>query len=145
MSVLYGILVVLHIFVCLFLIVVILLQAGKGAGLSAMFGGASDSMFGGQGAAKPLSVLTTIIAALFMVTCLSLSYMTRSAVSNSVTDSAPSIPGMPMQQGQPVQAPARVPAPAAPTQSAPAAPAAPVKAAPASPAPAAPAAPAQNK
>jgi preprotein translocase subunit SecG len=140
MSVLYGILVVLHILVCLFLIVVILLQAGKGAGLSAMFGGQSDSMFGGQGAAKPLSVLTTIVAALFMVTCLSLSYMSRSTITNSVTDTTPNIPGMPMGQGQPVQAPNRAPA-----QNAPAAPAAPVKTAPTAPAPAAPAAPAQNK
>ncbi len=93
MGILFGVLVGFHILFCLFLILVILLQSGKGAGLSGLFGSGGDNLFGGQGPDRIFSILTTICAVMFVVTSLSLSYMTRANISTSVTDKPLSIPG----------------------------------------------------
>jgi preprotein translocase subunit SecG len=62
--------VVLHIFVCLFLIAVILLQAGRGQGLSwGVFGGSPQSILGTKSASF-LTRVTTICASFFLVTCI---------------------------------------------------------------------------
>ena len=64
---------ILHVFVCVFLVVVVLLQSGKAADLAGAFGGmGSQTAFGPRGTATLLSRWTTIAAALFMVTSLSL-------------------------------------------------------------------------
>ena len=64
---------VFHFIICIFLIVVILLQAGKGADMGATFGaGGSQSFFGARGAATFLSKLTTAAAIGFLLTSLSL-------------------------------------------------------------------------
>ncbi len=70
----------IHVIVCLFLVVVVLLQSGKAADLAGAFGGmGSQTVFGPRGSATVLSKATTIAAALFMITSLSLSIMaTRS-------------------------------------------------------------------
>jgi preprotein translocase subunit SecG len=70
----------IHVIVCLFLVVVVLLQSGKAADLAGAFGGmGSQTVFGPRGSATLLSKATTIAAALFMVTSLSLSILaTRS-------------------------------------------------------------------
>ena len=66
---------VIHIIVCLFLILVILLQAGKGGGMGAAFGGAgSQTVFGGRGAATFLSKVTSVMAFLFVFTSMILAY-----------------------------------------------------------------------
>jgi preprotein translocase subunit SecG len=66
----------IHVIVCLFLIVVVLLQSGKAADLTAAFGGqGSQTVFGPRGAGTALSRATTIAAGVFMVTSLSLSIM----------------------------------------------------------------------
>jgi preprotein translocase subunit SecG len=66
----------LHVVICLFLIVVVLLQSGKAADLAGAFGGmGSQTVFGPRGSATVLSKATTIAAVLFMVTSLSLSIM----------------------------------------------------------------------
>lgn len=63
-----------HYLICLFLIVVVLLQSGKAADLAGAFGGmGSQTVFGPRGSATVLSKATTIAAALFMVTSMSLS------------------------------------------------------------------------
>ena len=69
-----------HYVVCIFLIIVVLLQSGKAADLAGAFGGmGSQTVFGPRGSATVLSKATTIAAGLFMVTSLSLSIMaTRS-------------------------------------------------------------------
>jgi preprotein translocase subunit SecG len=68
--------VVLHVFVCIFLICVVLLQRGKGAEIGAVFGGgASTTVFGSRGAGSFLSRLTTLAAAIFMITSLGLAYL----------------------------------------------------------------------
>jgi len=69
----YSILVVLHIIVSLGLVLVVLLQAGKGTGLAGAFGGGGGAMgavFGGRGAATFLSKLTTVLAVAFFISCL---------------------------------------------------------------------------
>src|SRR5260221_14253335 len=66
----------LHIIICFFLIIVVLLQSGKAADLAGAFGGmGSQTVFGPRGSATVLSRATTIAAALFMITSMSLSIM----------------------------------------------------------------------
>lgn len=65
---------VVHVIVCTFLILVVLLQQGKGGGLSAMGGGGAQ-VFGGSGAGNFMTRLTAICAAIFMLTSLSLAYL----------------------------------------------------------------------
>ena len=88
---LFTLLHLLYIPVCLFLILVVLLQTGKRADLAGAFGGGgSQTAFGARGAATLLSKLTTIMAILFMITALSLAIMTsrRSSSGGSVMDDA---------------------------------------------------------
>ncbi|AKT37506.1 preprotein translocase subunit SecG [Chondromyces crocatus] len=66
---------IVHVFVCLFLILVVLLQQGKGGGMGSAFGGASAQVFGGRGAGNFLTRLTAICAAVFMATSMSLAYL----------------------------------------------------------------------
>jgi preprotein translocase subunit SecG len=64
----------IHVIVCLFLIIVVLLQSGKAADLAGAFGGlGSQTVFGPRGSATVLTRATTISAILFMITSLSLS------------------------------------------------------------------------
>src|SRR5215831_2062331 len=66
---------IVHVFVCLFLILVVLLQAGKGGGMGIAFGGAgSQTVFGSSGAGNFLTKLTSITAAVFLVTSLGLAH-----------------------------------------------------------------------
>ena len=70
---------VLHVFVCIFLVAVVLLQRGKGAEIGAVFGsGASSTVFGSRGAGNFLTKLTTGCAVIFMLTSLTLSYISTS-------------------------------------------------------------------
>ena len=79
---------VFHIIVSLFLIVVVLLQTGKGAEIGAVLGGAgSQTLFGGSGGGNVLSKLTVYAAVLFMVTSVGLTYMHGAGKSESVMDS----------------------------------------------------------
>ena len=64
-------LLIVHVIVSLVLIAVILLQAGKGGGLSDAFGGASQQLFGTKSSAF-LNKATSVCAVLFLITCLSL-------------------------------------------------------------------------
>ncbi len=68
------IIVLIHILVCFALILIVLLQAGKGAEMGAAFGGASQTLFGSAGAMGFLSKLTAVAAAIFMVTSLLLTF-----------------------------------------------------------------------
>src|ERR1700731_2098834 len=70
---------IIHVFVCLFLMVVVLLQQGKGGGMGAAFGGgASQQVFGGRGAGNILTRATAVCAAIFMLTSVSLAYVSSS-------------------------------------------------------------------
>jgi preprotein translocase subunit SecG len=83
----FILLTVIHVIVCLFLIIVVLLQSGKAADLAGAFGGmGSQTVFGPRGGATVLSRATTVAAALFMVTSLTLSIMaTRAGRGSSGT------------------------------------------------------------
>ena len=66
---------ILHIIICIALILVVLLQTGKGASMGAVFGGSSQTVFGSSGPGSFLSRMTTIIAVVFMLTSFGLTYM----------------------------------------------------------------------
>ncbi len=74
----YGILLGLHIVICVGLILVVLLQSGKGGGLAGAFGGmsgAGQTLFGGRGAATFLSKATTVLGIAFMASSLILALL----------------------------------------------------------------------
>ena len=67
---------IIHVIVCIALILIILFQAGKGADMGAIFGGGSaNTLFGSSGAGGFLSKLTTAAAIVFMITCITLAYI----------------------------------------------------------------------
>jgi preprotein translocase subunit SecG len=66
----------LHIIICIALIMIVLLQTGKGAEMGAAFGGSTQTVFGSSGPAGFLNKLTTGVAILFMITSLTLCYLT---------------------------------------------------------------------
>lgn len=78
-----------HFLVCFFLIVVILLQVGKGADIGAVFGGGSGTVFGSRGAATFLSKLTTVMAIVFLLTSISLASISRSKSESSILKTVP--------------------------------------------------------
>jgi preprotein translocase subunit SecG len=119
----YALVLTVHVIVCIFLIIVVLLQSGKAADLAGAFGGmGSQTAFGPRGSATLLSKATTVSAVLFMFTSLSLSILaTRNAgLGTSVLDTSPSqgatVPAKtsaPVPPGQPVSVPMQTtPAPA---------------------------------
>src|SRR5918993_5641115 len=79
---------ILHIIVCIGLILVVLLQTGKGAEIGAVFGGGSSStIFGSSGAGNFLTKLTTGMAIVFMMTSLTLGYFAGHKPSTTIFDS----------------------------------------------------------
>lgn len=82
----YNVIIAIHVIASLFLIAVILLQAGRGGGLSDSFGGSQMQNLFGTKSATVLTRLTAICATLFIITCLSLAiisnYRARSLVEN---------------------------------------------------------------
>ncbi len=79
----------LHVFVCVFLVAVVLLQRGKGAEIGAVFGsGASSTVFGSRGAGNFLTKLTTGCAIVFMLTSLALSYLSNTDSSEQLFQGA---------------------------------------------------------
>ena len=75
----YTLLIILFVLVCFAMVVVILLQAGKGQGLAGTFGGpGAGAVFGGRGAATFLSKATGILATLYLFLCLLIGYVYKS-------------------------------------------------------------------
>jgi len=97
----------LHVIVCVSLVILVLLQAGK-EGMGVIFGGGSGSVFGSSGAGGMLSKLTAFMAALFILT--SLSY---NIISSSRPNDKSTILDVKLEETAPVPAPAPV-LPAAP-------------------------------
>lgn len=123
---LHGFLVFVHLVVSIALIVAVLLQSGKGGGLAGTFGGSgvTGGVFGGRGAAPFLVKATTIFAVLFMLSAISLNFVTPTHRSSSVlertgrgtqtTGSAPAV-----TDKMPAAAPSENTQSSAPAQSAP--------------------------
>jgi preprotein translocase subunit SecG len=109
----YTLVMIVHVLVCVFLIIVVLLQSGKAADLAGAFGGmGSQTAFGPRGSATLLSKATTVSAVLFMLTSLSLSILATRTAGLGTT----------VLEGVPQNAPAKTqpapfqPAPTAPPQ-----------------------------
>jgi preprotein translocase subunit SecG len=108
------ILTIVHIIVCIFLVSIVLLQHGKGADIGATFGGGGQSLFGTEGPVPMLNKITTAAAVIFMVTSISLAYISAHRTTSSVMGgySAPAPIEQPAESVEPI--PDRVPMPAAP-------------------------------
>ena len=112
--------IVIHIIVCIALIMIVLLQTGKGADMGAAFGGgSSQTLFGSTGASTFLSKATTVAAVVFMLTSLILAYMSGDKSGKSIvmdapapieqtlpaSETAPQAPALPMEttSGEPAK------------------------------------------
>jgi preprotein translocase subunit SecG len=118
MTVLYYLVLILHLIACFFLIAVVLLQQGKGQDLASAFGGGgTQAAFGPRGSATLLSRVTTGLAAIFMVTSITLAVLKQKEVSvlDAIPAAASPTPGVAPTDvlGRPM-APAGSPAPEAP-------------------------------
>jgi preprotein translocase subunit SecG len=95
----------LHIIVCIALVILVLLQAGK-EGMGVIFGGGGASVFGSSGAGGILAKLTAFMAVLFVVTCLSYNIMTSTRQTQESTildiklEEMPAQPAPETQSGQ---------------------------------------------
>ncbi len=113
--------IVLHITVCIALIMIVLLQTGKGADMGAAFGGgSSQTLFGSTGASTFLGKATTVVAVVFMITSLWLAYSSTHKGGESIMmDTKPPVE----QQAAPVvpeKSADTVPAPSQPVSEKPA-------------------------
>src|SRR5512139_2897102 len=77
---------VIHVIVCFALVLIVLLQAGKGAEMGAAFGGSSQTLFGRAGAMGFLTKLTTVAAVIFMITSLLLAFSSTRKASSVIRE-----------------------------------------------------------
>ena len=101
----------IHVLACLFLIVVVLLQTGKGADMGAVFGGGSQTLFGSSGAGNFLTKLTTGTAIAFMLTSLILTWGASRTPTSNLLERLPAAeaPTMPPAEGEAPAAHAEAP------------------------------------
>lgn len=88
---------VIHVIVCLFLVVIVLLQHGKGADIGATFGG-GNTVFGSEGPVPMLNKITTGAAIIFMVTSIGLAYISAKSETGSVMQNAVVTTPAPIEQ-----------------------------------------------
>ena len=88
-----SVLIIIHIVVCVALILIVLLQTGKGADMGAAFGGgSSQTLFGSTGASTFLSKATTGAAIIFMITSLGLAWLSSHRTAGESVVTAPPAP-----------------------------------------------------
>ncbi|MBC2716845.1 MAG: preprotein translocase subunit SecG [Desulfobacteraceae bacterium] len=128
-----ALIITIHVIVCIALILIVLLQTGKGADMGAVFGGAgSQALFGNTGAATFLGKMTTVAAVVFMITSLTLAYISKSGGKSVVSDikpatqqTQPAVPAQPSPMPEPSEAeqnattPDQTPSEVMPTEPAP--------------------------
>ncbi|HBN26056.1 MAG TPA: preprotein translocase subunit SecG [Desulfobacteraceae bacterium] len=102
-------LLIIHVVVCIALILIVLLQTGKGADMGSAFGGgSSQTLLGSTGASTLLSKATTIVAIVFMLTSIGLAYVSGHKKGHSImVDSkipieAPLTKETPVAEGKPI-------------------------------------------
>jgi len=101
---LYWVITLLHVVICFFLIIVVLLQSGKAADLAGAFGGmGSQTVFGPRGTATVLSKATTIAASVFMITALVLSILAQRTSPSSGSVVKPAAAAAPAPAKAPTQ------------------------------------------
>lgn len=94
-----SIIVIVHLLVAIAVIVLVLIQHGKGADMGASFGGgASNTVFGSQGSANFLSRTTAVLVAVFFITSIGLAYYAKSKSSASLFDRTAPVATQPAQQ-----------------------------------------------
>jgi preprotein translocase subunit SecG len=103
--------VVIHIIVCISLVIVVLLQQGRGAEVGAVFGGSSQTVFGASGAGGVLVKITAALAATFFLTSIFLAYASTQRVTGSIFEGNVNLPAATKPAGK-IGVPA-VPAPPA--------------------------------
>jgi len=79
----HTLVIIIHVIACFLMIGAILLQSGKGAEIGAAFGGSSQTVFGSRGPANFLSKFTVVVAAVFMMTSLSLAILAKDRTFSS--------------------------------------------------------------
>lgn len=90
-------LLVVHVLAAVAIVVLVLMQQGRGADMGAAFGGGSQTLFGARGSANFLTRLTALLAAIFFVTSMTLAYLySKTTQPQSVTEQV-------MEQPQPTQ------------------------------------------
>jgi preprotein translocase subunit SecG len=106
---------IIHVIVSIGLILVVLLQTGKGAEVGAVFGGSSATIFGSSGAGNFLTKLTSGMAIVFMCTSLALGYFAGRKPSATIFDDRTPVtaPAAPAQSAAPASEP-KATAPSAP-------------------------------
>jgi len=114
---LFNLLVFIHVLICVALIIVVLLQSSKGEGLAGAFGGGgiTGAVFGGRGAASFLSKATSVLAIVYMVSCLGLSFLStgqRASTESTEVKSAVTEAVQKEAAAQQQQAAQQAPAPA---------------------------------
>jgi preprotein translocase subunit SecG len=125
-----------HVTVCITLVILILLQQGKGADVGAVFGGSSNTVFGASGAGNLMTRATSALAVLFFATSIYLAYASSQRASGTIfgagsssvmtkhAEKVPLVPNPPAPNANPLVPNAEpntgnVPAPAAPAPAAP--------------------------
>lgn len=117
---LHTLLTIVQLFSAVCIIVLVLVQRGKGADAGAGFGaGASGTVFGARGATTALSRATAILAAVFMLSSVSLAYMVKSATTTGPTSVLDTLAEQPASAVPVVPAPATPTVPEAPPKQAP--------------------------
>jgi len=114
----HTIVLIFHVLACLALVLIVLLQTGRGAEMGAAFGGSSQTLFGSSGGTTFFGKLTTLAAVVFMLTCLGLTYFSGRPDTKSVMEKVQveEKQGPVLPEAKPVQAlPAAPAAPVAPT------------------------------
>ncbi|MBM3358073.1 MAG: preprotein translocase subunit SecG [Betaproteobacteria bacterium] len=113
---------VVHVVAALALVGLVMLQQGKGADVGAAFGsGASGSLFGATGSANFLSRTTAVLAVVFFLTSLGLTYISTRKTENRGVMAAPAAPSKPVPTQAPqIPVPMQIPQIPVPTQQAPA-------------------------
>src|SRR5210317_1988662 len=96
------ILTIIHILVCIFLVSIVLLQHGKGADIGATFGGGGESLFGTEGPVPIMNKITTAEAVIFMITSISLAYISAHSTTSSVMGGYSAPVPAPTEQAAPV-------------------------------------------
>ena len=80
---------IVQLLVSILLVLVILIQGGENVDMAAAFGGSSQAAFGPRGAVSTLAKVTWVLAAIFMVTCVTLAIWATKSSSSSVLQNAP--------------------------------------------------------
>jgi preprotein translocase subunit SecG len=124
----YYLILTIHLIACILMIIAVLLQAGKGADIGAVFGGAGgQALFGSSGPADFLNKATRVLVVVFMLTSLTLGYFVaferptsnKSIMNTPIQKTVPGVPGgatAPLQQPAAPAMPVTPPQPAVPAK-----------------------------